>query len=280
MNSEHVLAQIVLRAWPFANGSGRLVDKLFSRLRFSTSTTQVTTSDGFKIKINPNDLIGRHIYLTGKFDRAIVEILCDFSEPDDILLDVGANIGYVSGCFLNNVPRSHSIAVEPQEAILELLRSNLPRERSTIIPAALSDRDGEVWFQLDPANPGGAHIVANGDRPGTVRVSTVSAATVLGGLAKLDLVKIDAEGHERTIVDACLPEFDRLQPRTIVFEDKARDVRHVEAQLAAIGYRTFAIHKTLMATALDTRRQSGDYVAVSTRRSIPELALRKYHVSL
>lgn len=280
MNSEHVLAQTILRAWPFANGSGRLVDKLFNNLKFSSCSAKVRTTDGFDIKINPNDLIGRHIYLTGKFDRSIVEVLCNFAETGDVLLDVGANVGYVSGCFLQNVPGSSVIAVEPQDAVLEFLRSNLPANRSTIIPAALSDQDGEAWFQLDEANPGGAHIVANGDRPGTIRVKIVSSATVLGHLAKLDLVKIDAEGHERTIIDACSQEFERLQPRAIVFEDRAGDVRYVQDRLAVIGYRTFAIHKTLTATTLSTNCEAGDYVAVSSRRSISEQALRRYRAVL
>ena len=41
-----------------------------------------------------NDHFGRHIYLTGEFDRTTVEVLLKFAR------DVGANIGYVGACFL------------------------------------------------------------------------------------------------------------------------------------------------------------------------------------
>src|SRR5258707_1075568 len=127
MNKEHQLAQTILRAWPFPQGAGRLLDRYFSKLEFSRHTEIVRTTDNFELTVTPNDLIGRHIYLTGEFDRSIVEILCNFSEPGDVLLDIGANIGYVSTCFLNNVPNSSVVAVEPQPEVLELLAINLNR---------------------------------------------------------------------------------------------------------------------------------------------------------
>src|SRR6266511_2626448 len=109
---------MLLRPWPFPRGAGRIVDKFFGGLHFRTNEATVQTTDGFAMTVNPNELIGRHIYLTGEFDRSIIEILCNFSQPNDVLLDVGANIGYVSACFLKNVQESRAIAVEPQEGVL------------------------------------------------------------------------------------------------------------------------------------------------------------------
>src|SRR6266480_2252501 len=125
MNNEHVLTQALLRSWPFPHGAGRILDRYFSKLSFSCDTATVRTTDDFDISVIPNELIGRHIYLTGEFDRSIVDLLCKFSRNGDVLLDIGANIGYVSTCFLNNVPNSSVIAVEPQETVLDLLKINL-----------------------------------------------------------------------------------------------------------------------------------------------------------
>src|ERR1019366_9617231 len=99
MNRQHILAQILLRSWPFPRGAGRIIDHYFSRLAFDDEIASVLTTDGFTINVIPNDLIGRHIYLTGEFDRSTVEVLLKFSNPEDVLLDIGANIGYVSACF-------------------------------------------------------------------------------------------------------------------------------------------------------------------------------------
>ncbi len=54
----------------------------------------------------PNDHIGRHIYLSGAFDRTIVEMLLRYARPEDRILDIGANIGYISCAMLALVPES------------------------------------------------------------------------------------------------------------------------------------------------------------------------------
>src|SRR5215471_3758736 len=119
MNPQHKALQILLRSWPFPRGAGRIIDRCFSKVAFDDDIVAVRTTDGFDMNIMPNDVIGRHIYLRGEFDRSTVEVLCNFASPGDTLLDIGANIGYVSACFLKNVPNSKVIAVEPQPAILD-----------------------------------------------------------------------------------------------------------------------------------------------------------------
>ena len=88
-----------------------------------------------------------------------------------------------------------------EEDVLKLLRANLPLERSTIVPCALSDTDGEVWFQTNKANKGAGRIVAAGGQD-AIRIQTQSADRLFAhaSISRIDLVKIDAEGHEKTVV--------------------------------------------------------------------------------
>jgi hypothetical protein len=130
MNRERLVAQLLLRSLPFPRGSGLITDRFFSDLAFTEESAKVTTTDGFKITVMPNELIGRHIYLTGEFDRSTVEILCYLAKSGDTLLDVGANIGYVSACFLKNKFRPRAILFEdhskksaPSQQIGIILRS-------------------------------------------------------------------------------------------------------------------------------------------------------------
>jgi FkbM family methyltransferase len=279
MNKEHVAVQAALKAWPFPRGAGRIIDRLFGELTFRESTATVPTSDGFPITVRPNNLIGRHIYLTGEFDRSIVEILCNFSEPDDLLLDIGANIGYVSTSFLHLVPRSNVIAVDPQPAVLELLQSNLAlfEGRSTIYPYALGTSDGEVLFEIDQQNPGASRVVTKE----SVRTTTIemrSASRLFSDLnvSRLDLVKIDAEGHDEVIVRACINQLAKLQPKAIVFEGNSDGVK---ALLSNAGYDMFGIKKSLRKLTLC--RASGSYhdcVAVSRSRKIPPRARDAYGI--
>ena len=114
------------------------------------------------LKCSPTNLIGRHIYLTGEFDRSTVEVLLKLSKPGDVLLDIGANIGYVSACFLQKVPRSKAIAVEPQPQIVDLLQSNLKPfgdKRYKVFPVALSDLDTSGWLEICDLNRGASKVV-------------------------------------------------------------------------------------------------------------------------
>src|SRR5437016_2453438 len=111
MNKEHITVQLLVRNWPFPRGSGRIIDRVFSKIKFSEQIASVMTTDGFKMLVPPNDHIGRHIYLSGEFDRTTAEVLITVSKPGDILLDIGANLGYVSACFLQRVENSRCISV-------------------------------------------------------------------------------------------------------------------------------------------------------------------------
>jgi FkbM family methyltransferase len=279
MNRQHILPQILLRSWPAPRGAGRIIDRYFSRLAFDAEIASVRTTDGFTIKVLPNDLIGRHIYLTGEFDRTTVEILVKFSKPGDVLLDIGANIGYVSACFLQRVPRSKAIAVEPQPQIVELLQSNLRPfgdERYKVFPVALSDVDSSGWLEICDFNRGASKVVGEPNKH-TVEVQLWSAKRLFALFKgeKIDLVKIDVEGHEGAVLKACQAELDRLRPRAILFEDHSQSAApdgSIGRIFKSIGYQVLGVKKRLtrlklvsIASARDCKYN--DYLAISNSSS-------------
>ncbi len=256
MNAEHKLAQIALRSWPFPRGAGRLIDKFFSATRFSDKTVKVRTTDGFDITVMPNDLIGRHIYLTGEFDRTVVEVLCNFALPGDVLLDVGANIGYVSSCFLQNVPNSRAIAIEPQPVVGGILMQNLLQfgKRQTVFNVALSDNDGEAHFQVGQTNTGTSAIVDTQTHR-SIKVPTRSPDSLLAELGEaVNLIKIDVEGHEEIVLSSCRSWLSQTKPRAIVFEEhgvKCAPGGSIATILGDLGYAIYGIKKTLTAIKLN-----------------------------
>jgi FkbM family methyltransferase len=253
MNRQHILPQVLLRSWPFPHGSGRIIDHYFSHLAFDAEVAAVRTTDGFTINVLPNEHIGRHIYLTGKFDRSTVEVLLKRSGPGDVLLDIGANIGYVSACFLQNVARSKVIAIEPQPKIVDLLLSNLEpfgNERYKVFPVALSDRDASGWLEICDLNRGASKIVDERNSH-SVMVELWSTRRLFASLQgeKIDLVKIDVEGHETTVLKACETHFGQVRPRAILFEDHTRSAApdgSIGQIFERIGYRVFGVKKHLM----------------------------------
>jgi FkbM family methyltransferase len=276
MNREHVAVQMLLRSWPFPRGAGWIIDRLFSQTRFGEQTATVQTTDGFSLKVMPNDHIGRHIYLTGEFDRSTVEVLCDFAEPNDVLMDIGANIGYVSACFLTNISGSSVIAVEPQPVIRELLAENLrpfDRNRYAIFEVAMSDRDHDVWFEICPHNLGGSKIVAGANNQ-TINVEAWSAERIFAAINRVDIVKLDVEGHEATIIQAAEKPIMNLRPKVIYYEDQTASSAPdgaIGSLFRRMGYRVFAVRKRLTAldyVIVDSRSDciSNDYLAVDVSR--------------
>jgi FkbM family methyltransferase len=232
----------------------------------------------------PNELIGRHLYLTGEFDRSTVEVLLKFARGGDTLLDIGANIGYVSACFLSKVPDSTAIAVEPQPKVVDLLRANLDQfsSRANVVPVAISDRDGEGQLQIDRANRGASRLTSE-DSPHAAKVNVWSPERLFDTLqpARIDLIKIDVEGHEASVFHGLEPFLAKYRPRLIMFEDhgtQASPDAPIGLLLARIGYLVFGVRKKLTRLAFKRIRsatdcQYNDYVATPFQTGSPSITL-------
>lgn len=263
-----ILAPFLARNWPFANGSGRILDKFAATIDLGTGERLVQTSDGFSIHVYADDLIGRHIMMSGGFDRSIVQTLLDHSQPNDVLLDIGANIGYFSAVFLKHVRGSEAICIDPQPGVVDLLRKNMEQfgKRADVVQIGLSDNDGLLRFHVNPVNRGASRVSPEGETQIRVR----AAQSVLKELPRVDLIKIDVEGLEEPIFRSMEPELKRLRPRAIMFEDQtgaAFPEGNIGSILARSGYQTFGVNKRLMQTSLarlTSRRDCkfNDYIAL------------------
>lgn len=275
MNKQHVLAQVVLKNWPFPRGASWLVKHFLNHLRISEPQVDVDTTDGFRMRILPNEHVGRYLYLTGEFDRSVFEVLQAHAQPGDVLLDIGANVGYMSACFLTHVPHSRAVAVDPQPGIVDLLRYNLEPfgPRAIVAPVALSDRNGECGFHIEPDNRGASHILASGEGDVTVETWTPERLVEAYGIERVDIVKMDVEGHEETVFGALQGIISRFRPRLILFEDhtdKAAPTGAIGGLLASLGYSVSGVRKRLTKLEFPSIRQSADclyqdYIAVQER---------------
>ena len=264
------VAARLARYWPFANGSGRLLDLFARDVDLGRGEKVARSSDGFDITVLANDLIGRHLLLIGRFDRSVVQVLLDHARPGDVLLDIGANIGYVTACFLSRVAGSTAICIEPQPGIAVLLRSNVAQfgNRATIHLVARSTRPGELRFHVDPENRGASRLSEHGE----TTVPAVRATELIGSIPHVDLVKIDVEGHELIVFRAMREDLRRLRPRGILFEDQTGEAGPdgaIGSVLAGLGCEIFGFRKGLFRTQLIPIRSGADcryndYFAVSS----------------
>jgi FkbM family methyltransferase len=257
------LAVTVARHWPFANGSGRIIDRFARNVETGSGEQVVWANDGFQINVLADDLIGRHIKLTGQFDRSVVQVLLDQAQPGDVLLDIGANIGYVTCVFLKNVKDGSAICIDPQPGVVDLLKRNVARfpGRAEVRQVALSDKPGELRFHVNRDNRGASRVSPEGE----ISVPAIEAASVLHELRRVDLIKIDVEGFEETILRSAEKGLARLKPRAILFEDQSGQAGSdgkIGSILTRLGYRVFGIEKRLLRTELvNPHPRHNDYLA-------------------
>lgn len=274
---------MVMRCYPFPRGQGRLIDRTpLHALRFDETSLLVRTVDGFSMKVLPNDHIGRHLYLTGQFDRTIVEVLLRFAVPDARVLDIGGNCGYVACALLHRLPGCRVVSVEPQESVHALLADNLRRVgagRASTLQAAVSDAAGTGSMLHAAGNTGGSRLEPGSDgAPGAVpaaeRVEMITGAMLMerSGLDRLDLVKIDVEGHEEAVLRTLHPILSRWRPRAVLFEHDGNlqdPASGVARGFRELDYRVLGIHKRLTRYELvpverlaAEGKRAHDYVAV------------------
>lgn len=248
----------LLFLYPFDRGQDRIIYKTFlEKTRFDEDLLKIKTKAGFDMKVFPNDDIGRHLYLSGQHDQTIAQVMISFCTGEETVLDVGANVGYMSCRVLHALPRCRVISVEPQPKVFAVLQENTQNvggNRAVAINAALSDHAGWSSMAIVDGNIGASHLLSGSEAAKNQKVIEVPLITgeqlvQLAGTDRFDVIKIDVERHEEAVLKTLLPILKNHKPKAIVFEhygnlnDPQSPVRRIFDEL---GFSLFGIHKKLL----------------------------------
>ena len=181
--------------------------KVTIKLAFPPESITVTTN-GYKMKISPKQIgIHRELYLYGKRESGVTDFLLksDILKKGDVVLDIGANIGYyaiLESKIVGNYGRVY--AVEPVENNIKQLQHNLKLNHTTNVSVSqfafgskegigkMLITEGCNWSTL---NPKGVHKVV---RTEDVKITTVDS--FLHGKQIPKLIRMDVEGYEHEIL--------------------------------------------------------------------------------
>jgi FkbM family methyltransferase len=183
--------------------------RLMKFVRFPNRTRRVRVKPGVTL-----------IYRLERGDLASVREVWEeemYVVPHDItgetVVDLGGNIGMATLFFARRLGAGRLIVVEPLPANVELLERNLAVNgiEATIVQAAICATDGTARFSTDRAS----NLNSLADEGIEVRV--VSMGSLLAGLERVAVVKVDIEGAEReTLLEASTGWLDRVA--TLVME--------------------------------------------------------------
>lgn len=164
---------------------------------------------GLKFKFALADGLGRDIYYKqGVYSEYyITQYLLNHLEikKDDIILDIGANIGWYS-LVLGSVTKSTVLAFEPDKQNFMLLQDNISLNNCSGIKAynkAVSDHEGVLTLHLYKGYNTGRHsFIKQKNSVGTLEVPIIELDSFLEtqgyGDRPIKLLKIDIEGYEMT----------------------------------------------------------------------------------
>lgn len=174
--------------------------------------------------------------------------------PDDVLWDIGANIGLYT--VVAAKLGATVVAVEPSPANAAALLRNIQAnalERVIVLTVALHDADTWLPFHLISLR-GGASGHQLGEGQGAVvreqkiarRADTLVAERVI---PPPTLVKIDVDGHEPAILRGMWNTLTRTPPRSLQVEVQPETRKVIPDLLEPMGY-TFRERHDTMAGAL------------------------------
>jgi len=194
-----------------------------------------------------------HQSLHPEMVRAIKAVV----KPGSVCLDVGANVGcltlIMSFCA---GPTGRVIAVEPQPRVAAQLRenialNNLPNVQ--VIEAALCDTDGKVQFYTFPEgefNQGISGLSGSDRATRAIEVRALSGRKFQEelNLSTCDLIKIDVQGHERTVLTQLGDLVRRARPYIIFecWEEAGSDPGETCRMLLEQGYKLWYLKHELI----------------------------------
>lgn len=235
----------------------------------------VTLPWGTPLRISPREAIGKAIWLTGVHEIATTEAIFRLLPKGGVGVDVGANLGYMTSAMLAAAGEMGTvIACEPHPVIFDVLQSNISLVRPSgkgvkLLNLAASEQKGEAMlsFEPDSENQGtGTLNSKSGMHQTKVLTDTLDALT--SGL-KIDLLKLDVEGHELSVLKGATQLFLDKRLQNIVYEDHLGSESTIHPWLASVGYTVFQLLWTVNRPILappgtesrHARYQAQDYIA-------------------
>src|ERR1700730_1461942 len=208
-----------------------------------------TTPWGNKIEIDVNETIGNSIYSTRIYDLALSETLWRLIEPDNFVLDIGANIGFITSlCSYKTGENGKVWAFEPNPLIIQRLTRNIQSsnfKNITLFPVALSDSNKEGFLELPEMfaiNQGVAFIVAENNN-NAIKIELRKLDDLIPGNTLINVLKIDVEGHELSVFRGAENLLNKKLIKNIVYEDQDIYPSKIADFLSEKGYQIFRIEK-------------------------------------
>jgi len=196
-----------------------------------------------------NEYLQSQLYLFGEFEPATVKVLKRLVKSGDTVLDIGANVGYISLVLAKCVENSGKVfSFEPDSKNFASLKRNLALNADcNIEPIAKAVSDSHQPIRLYHAKfdfNAGAHSMLPSEKHSSdfveIEATTIDEFVTSHGLKKIDVIKIDIEGAEMKAFNGMTETLRNSRPLIVCELCEEHQVR--------AGYTTQAVKKWMAET--------------------------------
>lgn len=197
------------------------------------------------------DGIGRRLYVYRERELDHRWMMKNEISPGNIILDLGANIGHYLIMESKLIGKTGKIyAIEPDPRNIEFLKKNIKLNTidniANIRQVAISNKKGIAKFNLS-SKTNLSSLVYKENNKNFINVELLDFGTYLKDIDRIDLVRMDIEGHELEVFDSLVKHFYKMpnhMPKKIIFEthlavykENVIFARKVLNQILEIGYK-------------------------------------------
>jgi len=203
----------------------------------------IRLKNGCLIHVPENDWgIGKEL-LHGYREKYASEYLYEFLSKNEVILDIGANIGYYVILEHHASPESKIYAIEPVSETVTYLKMNAPQGAS-IYQYAISDHDGKVkMYSSERCNLSSVENIHGVDEHTAEEVPSFTLDTFCENEGIIPTVlRMDTEGHEIQIIKGAKGLIESDLPLKMFIEHHPC-LTGAEAQLEIADYlQRYEIH--------------------------------------
>jgi FkbM family methyltransferase len=211
--------------------------------------------------------------LKGKQDFKYHYLIKKVIQPDFVVVDIGANLGYFSKNFARLTPQGKVISIEPIPLFYEVLTSALKKYKHvTTYNVALGMEKGKTVMVLPTENgmirTGLPHIAKNNSelqKYDNQEVAIVKGSELLKDLPKIDYIKCDIEGFEGVVFKEIEPIIEKFKP-FVQLEISSENKNDLLQLFARHGYQQYGISSYQFIKESGSQQEDGDYFFVPSER--------------
>jgi len=154
-------------------------------------------------------MVSRKILKHNGWESDITKIWMDHIRPGDVVIDIGANIGWYSK--MAELKQAEVFAFEPDPRNFQVLKQNCPSAH--LFEAALGDSESIITINYNPDNFGDTRV----STAGSIVVPQTTLDTVIGSRAsEIRAIKMDVQGWEPYVLDGAANTMKNLPKDCLV----------------------------------------------------------------